>query len=263
MSTKPGITFVPTFNNLKNASDVFTQLDQLCSEREGWESNEYKTSTARLYGLLAAVYSVYESAFVQGKDDDRRTIRQQLVGKLNAIGINVRKSADTLGLLVRYVFQADRRRVMSYKYAILAAKSHDVDPDELEDWLVDQGGLEEVVRKVSFSQKTLDRRTALRTAINEIQETIFERINAPIATVKVPVVTAKSRVVMLAEPCGEGEFKILYVFDSPSDGVQNSLIRKAATTKAEVAVELRSAKAEVTSFINFNQIARPEALVDA
>jgi len=131
-------------DKVKNASDVFAELDYLCSEREGWEETEHRNSTTRLYRLLASVYSVYEQSFVNGKDDDRRTVRQQLVGKLNAAGITVRKSADTLGLLVRYVFKADRRRVMSYKYAILAAKSHGVDPGELEDWLGEEGGLDEV-----------------------------------------------------------------------------------------------------------------------
>lgn len=255
--------FVPSFNNLEYASKTFTVLDGLCAEREGWEQNEYKTSTTRLYNLLAAIYEVYETKFVKAKDDDRRTLRQQLVGKLNAIGINVRKSADTLGLLIRYVFQADRRRVMAYKYAILATKSHDIAPADLPDFIREEGGLDELVRNVSFSDETLERREKVANAINHVQEEISKRVDEPISTVTLPYKNVKERVMLLAEPCGNGEFKILFVFENPSDGVQKTLIRKAAAGKAEVESENNALKTEVNDYINFNKITKPEALVAA
>lgn len=261
--SKNSAAFIPSFNNLENANVVFSELENLCSERKGWEQNEYKTSTSRLYKLLAAIYEIFEEEFVKATNDDRRTLRGQLVGKLNVMGINVRKSTDTLGLLIRYVFQADRRRVMSYKYAILAAKSQDIEPSELEDWLVDEGGLEEVVRKVSFSQKTLDRRASVQNIIDRVQKTISTRIDSPLATVTVPVGATCDRVMLLAEPCGSGDFKVLFVFENPSDGVQKALIRKVASVQAGLEVEDKVNKAEVTNFINFNKITKPDELVTA
>lgn len=261
--------FIPSFNNLANASAVFVELDSLCSERQGWEQNEHKTSTTRLYNLLAAIYEVYEVEFVDASDDDRRTLRQQLVAKLNAININVRKSADTLGLLIRYVFQADRRRVMAYKYAILATKSHDKSPAELPDFIREAGGLDELVRKVSFSDETLERREKVADAINRVQEEISKRVEAPISTVTLPNKKLKDRVMLLAEPTSDGEFKILYVFENPTDGVQKALIRKAAASKAEVELENSANDAEVSDFKNrpqittLNKITKPEALVAA
>lgn len=263
------VVFIPSFNNLEYASKTFTVLDGLCAERQGWEQNEHKTSTNRLYNLLAQIYEVYEAKFVNAKDDDRRTLRHQLVAKLNAIGINVRKSADTLGLLIRYVFQADRRRVMAYKYAILATKSHDKTPAEMPDFIRSAGGLDELVRKVSFSDETLDRREKVANAINRVQEEISKRVDAPISTVTLPYKKLTDRVMLLAEPCGNGEFKILYVFESPTDGVQNALIRKAAAGKANVAVENSANDAEVAEFKNrpklttLNQITKPETLAAA
>jgi hypothetical protein len=246
--------FQPSFNNLEFAIKAFRQLDQLCAERQAWQENEYKNSTTRLYNLLSAVYSVYESKFVNAQDDDRRTLRQQLVGKLNEGGINVRKSTDTLGLLIRYVFMEDRRRLMSYKYAILAAKSNGVSSANLAQWLSDAGGVDEVSRKVSYSQETLDRREEVLKATNSVEQLIAQRSDIPLGTVALPISAAGPRVVMLAEPCGDGEFKILYVFDDPSDGVQKSLIRKAAITSANAQIEVNSAKREVTSFINFTRL---------
>jgi len=261
--------FVPSFDNLAYASSTFVTLDSLCAEREGWEQNEHKTSTTRLYNLLAAIYEVYEDEFVDASDDDRRTLRQQLVAKLNAIGINVRKSADTLGLLIRYVFQADRRRVMAYKYAILATKSHDKSPEELPDFIRAAGGLDELVRKVSFSDETLERREKVVNAINQVQEEISKRVDTPISTVTLPNKKLKDRVMLLAEPCGNGEFKILYVFENPAESVQKALIRKVASLKAEEAVVNSANAAEVAEFkkppqiTTLNKLTKPEALVAA
>lgn len=248
------IHFIPTFTNLANASKTFLDLDKLCAEREAWQDNEYQKSSSRLYSLLAAVYGAYEQKFVKAKDDDRRTLRQQLAGKLNAEGITVRKSAETLGLLIRYVFKADRRRVMSYKYAILAARSHGVLPGDMPEWLSAEGGVEEVVRKVSFNQETLDRREDVVKAINHVEEVIAQRSDIPLGSVNLPIRAAGTRVVMLAETSGDGEFKILYVFENPSDGVQKNLIRRAALATASVQIENKAARAEVSSYINFTRL---------
>jgi hypothetical protein len=248
--------FKPSFSSLEFAAKTMRQLDQLSNERQAWQDNEYKNSTTRLYNLLAAVYSVYESKFINSNGDDRRTLRQQLVGKLNANQIGVKKSTDTLGLLIRYVFNSDRRRVMSYKYAILAAYSNDVASTDLAQWLCDQGGVDQVSRKVSYSQETIDRREEVLKATNSVEQLIAQRTDAPLGTVTLPINAFSARVVMLAEPCGEGKFKILYVFDDPSDGVQKSLIRKAAAKTAEVQIEVNAANKEVTSFINFKRLTK-------
>jgi hypothetical protein len=261
--------FLPSFNNLEYASSVFTVLDKLCAHRRSWEENEYKNATTRLFHLLAVVYQVYEDEFVGAEDDDRRTLRHQLLSKLNDGGINARKSTDTLGLLIRYVFQADRRRLMAYKYSILAAKSHDIEPSAFAEWLVDKGGLDEVVRKVSFNAETLLRRQKVVNAINRIQEEISNRVDSPISTVNLPNMKSKGRVMLLAEPCGNGEFKILYVFEDPADGVQKALIRKAAAGKADVEAENSVLHTEASDFkrrttiTTLNKITRPEALVEA
>jgi len=246
--------FIPSFNSLEHASETFLVLDSLCSERQSWQENEYITSTARLYVLLGSVQGVYQTNFVDAKDDDRRTLRQQLIGKLNAEGIRVVKSTDTLGLLIRYVFKCDRRRVMSYKYAILAANSHGITSDKLAEWLSDSGGLEEVVRKVSFNQETIDRREAAVEAVNRVQELISKRKVNPVAMITIPNSKVNSRVMLLAESCGNGEFKILFVFDEPSDGVQKALIRKAAKSNVDIEVENEAVQIEANKFIKFANI---------
>jgi hypothetical protein len=255
--------FKPTFSNLEFAAKTMRQLDQLSIERQAWQDNEYKNSTTRLYNLLAAVYGVYESKFINSDGDDRRTLRQQLVSKLNDSGIDVKKSTDTLGLLIRYVFNADRRRLMSYKYAILAAYSNDVASNDLAKWLNDAGGIDEVSRKVSFSQETLDRREEVLKATNTVEQLIAQRSTAPLGTVTLPIIAKGARVVMLAEPCGDGEFKILYVFENPSEGVQKGLIRKAATVTAVNQIEVIADQREVASFINLSRLKKSASTVAA
>jgi hypothetical protein len=255
--------FKPSFNNLAFASKAFEQLDLLCEERKAWEDLEEKNSTTRLYNLLARVYAVYKTKFVDAQDDDRRTLRLQLVGKLNAHGITVRKTTDTLGLLIRYVFKTDRRRVMSYKYAIFAANSHDVSPSDLPQWLSNAGGIDEVSRKISQNEESIKRREAVVKAANLVEELISKRTDAPLATLNLPIKTTSTRVLMLAEPCGNNEFKVLFVFDSPSDGVQKTLIRTTASKAAEVIAETEAASAEAKTFIRANRANKAAKLLAA
>lgn len=151
----------------------------------------------------------------------------------------------------------------------MATKSHDKTPAELPDFVREAGGLDELVRKVSFSDETLERREKVVNAINQVQEEISNRVDAPISTVTLPYKKLKDRVMLLAEPCGNGEFKILYVFENPTDGVQKALIRKAATGKTDVELENSANDAEVAEFkkrpqiTTLNKISKPEVLLAA
>lgn len=244
-------SFKPTFNNLTFAKNVFIEIDKLSTDCISWESTSYKNSTARLYELLAAVYKMYEDKFVSAKADDRRTLRQQLEAKFNELGITVRKKGDTLGLLIRYIFKADRRRLITYKNAILAAKSKNVNSDALPQWLSDAGGVEEVSKSILRSDEAVRWKEEVIKATDRVQELIAQGTVTPLGTVNLPDSANNADVMLLAKHCGNGQFNISYVFENPTEGVKNNLIRQAATKFVTEQTEINVAAKEAKSFINF------------
>lgn len=250
----PSNSKIPSFDSLERAAKTFDVLDTLSAEREAWETTEYVSSTTRLYNLLAKVYAIYEKNFINAKDEDRRTLRQQLIDKLKAAGLMPRKSSDALGLLIRFVFKADRRRTSTYKYALAAAKSHGKTSSELADWFRESGGLEEVVRKMNISDESQERREKVLESINAVQEVIHNRKDDPLGFVTLPVKGHASRAVLIADCDSGGNFKILYVVHNPSEGIQNALYRSAATNEVDNQSANKVNAAEVTKFINFNQL---------
>lgn len=253
MST-PSNSKKPSFDSLEHAAKAFDVLDELSAEREAWETTEYVSSTTRLYNLLAQVYAVYEKNFLNAKDEERRTLRKQLIDKLKDAGLMPRKSSDALGLLIRFVFKADRRRTSTYKYALAAAKSHGKKSSEVADWFRESGGLEEVVRKMNISDESKERREKVLESINTVQEVIHNRKDNPLGVVTLPVKVEASRAVLIADCDDSGNFKILYVVQNPSEGIQNALYRSAASSEVEKQSAYEVNAAEATQFINFSRL---------
>lgn len=244
----------PSFDSLEHAAKTFNALDVLSAEREAWEMTEYVGSTKRLYNLLARVYAVYGKNFVEASDEERRILRQQLTDKLKAAGLIRKKSTDTLGLLIRFVFKDDRRRTSTYKSALAAAWSHGKEPNEVADWFRQSGGLEEVVRKLNITDKSKNRREKVLESINAVQEVVHNRKDDPLALVTLPVKGQGSRAVLIADCDADGNFKILYVVHNPSEGIQNALYRSAATNQIDNQTAYAVNAAEVNKFINFRHV---------
>ena len=100
-------------------------------------------------------------------------------------------------------------------------------------------------------------------SINRVQEVISKRSGDPLGVVTLPIKAMGNRVMMLAEPDSEGGFKILYVFDNPTDGVQSNLIRQAATSQASVQMDIQSSRAEAANYINFNRLTKSDERIAA
>ena len=149
--------FIPTYNNLTFAAGAVSRLDDLCAKRQALQDSVNENSTTRLYDLLAAIYAIYDQA-MNTDIENSQTLRQQLLGKLKARGVNVRKVTGILDSLMRYVFKSNSRSFMLYKYVILAAFINDVSPANFTKWVGDLGGVSAVRKKISLNRTTIDPR---------------------------------------------------------------------------------------------------------
>ncbi len=242
-------TFIASATNEAFAATMTMSLDALSIARDSWEKNEYKTATNSLYDLLSQTYSVYEQLFIDATDDDRKTLRNSLATKLKADGVKVQLNTTTLSLLIRYVFKSDRKRVMRYRYAIEAAKSHAVKSADLTAWLHAQGGIDAVAKLITPSEETIAKREKIAAATLDVSSMIESRKTAPLANVTIAGLTAKTRTVFIAEPSLNGTFNIVCVVEDIADGLYGGLVKAAAAQYSAKSDESLALQREADKFI--------------
>ncbi len=242
-------TFIASAINEAFASTITMSLDALSIARDSWEKNEYKSATDGLYVLLSKTYSVYEQLFIDATDDDRKTLRNSLATKLKADGVKVQLNTTTLSLLIRYVFKSDRKRVMRYRYAIEAAKSHAVNSAGLTAWLHAQGGIDAVAKLIAVSDETAAKRQKIADATLNVNSLIETRKTTPLANVSIPNLTAKTRTVFIAEPSLNGTFNIVCVVEDIADGLYGGLVKTAAAQHSAKSDESLALQREAEKFI--------------
>lgn len=242
-------TFIASAINEAFAATMTMSLDALSIARDSWEKNEYKSATDGLYGLMSKTYSSYEQLFIDATDDDRKTLRNSLATKLKADGIKVQLNTTTLSLLIRYVFKSDRKRVMRYRYAIEAAKSHGITSQGLTAWLHAQGGIDAVAKLISVSDETAAKRQKIADATLNVNSLIETRKTAPLANVSIPNITAKTRTVFIAEPSLNGTFNIVCVVEDIADGLYGGLVKTAAAQYSAKSDESLAMQREADKFI--------------
>ena len=242
-------TFTPSAINEAFASTMTMSLDALSIARDKWEKTEYKSAIDCLYDLLSQTQSVFEQLFVDASDEDRKTLRNSLAAKLKADGVKVQLNTTTLSLLIRYVFKSDRKRVMRYRYAIEAAKSHGVNAAGLTAWLHAQGGIDAVAKLIKPSDETIAKREKLATATIDINSLIEHRKANPLANVKIDGVSAKTRTVFIAEPSLNGTFNIVCVVEDVADGLYGGLVKCAAAQYSASNDESLALQREAAKFI--------------
>ena len=227
---------------------MVSKLDELSIVRDTWEKTEYRTATESLYLLLSRTYAIYEEHFVKANDKDRLAMRKEIASKLELEKIRVTKSSSTLSMLIRYVFKSDRQRVMRYRNAVEAAKSHGVSAAELPVWLREQGGIDAVMKAAKETPQMRAAKAELDTATKEVRIQIDERKHIPLAYVQIDQIKAEKRCVLIAEPAIDGSFKILEVVTDVSDALIEQLIRSSARSKLKEADELKETAAEANMF---------------
>jgi hypothetical protein len=226
--SKQAKVFTPTAMNFAVADTIVQSLDALSHARENWEKTAFKKANEGLYDLLAQCLDVYENKFVKGSKDDQRTLRNQLIVRLTEMKIKTQKNSPTLNLFVRFVFCSDRKRAHGYSYVINAAISHDVTAAQLPLWIVNEGGIEEIKRKMIQSDEAKARQEKRKQAKDTAEQLIVEAQINPLATIAVEGFMPQQRNIMLAVGDVNGNFNVTYVLTEVSDSLYNALLKQAA-----------------------------------
>jgi hypothetical protein len=227
---------VKTFSadNLAFANTIVQQLDVLSVRRKEWEATDYKKANHGLYALLSECLGVFNERFVSGTDDDKKALRISLIQRLQEDGIRVVKTSTTLTMLARFVFNSDRKRAQGYSYVLAAAVSHSIKASEFAEWIVKQGGIEEVKRLMVKSEKSQIKQAAVIAATAVVKGSLELNALQPLAHVGLNGLTG-NYAVLLVKPNVEGGADIVGSLSDVNDSLVNALILRMA--KEQVAKE--------------------------
>ncbi len=217
------------------AGSIVQQLDVLSARREQWEATDYKKANDGLYALLADCLDVFQARFVKGTEQDQKALRASLMQRLQADGVRVVKTSTTLTMLARYVFNSDRKRAQGYGYVLAAAVSYEKTAAEFPAWVVEQGGLEEIKRKMVKSEAAKAKQEAVKAATVSVKGEVELNTLQPLAHVDIEGLTG-NYAVLLAKPNVQGGVDIVGSLSEVNDALVNALILRMAklqVTKAE------------------------------
>lgn len=245
------------------AYEAFQALDNLSKRCSEWDTSLYQKANAALYDLLAEAYKIYEDRFLMASSGTRRELSEQLTQKLVERNLRTNKRTTVLGMLLRYIFNNNRRRISQYKNVLLIAKSLNVTPEELAGWIANSGGIEEVCALTKqVSTKTINDREEF-TKIFEKIKAEFENITAvsSYAEVRISALSGNQHTLCYAIPNGSGDLKIVKFLKKVEPKVLDSFI--AAMAREQMAEQKTDVKFNnEANFFNKNGALNQDYVLD-
>lgn len=249
--------FQPTTANLAYANTLISQLDGLVSQRKQWEATDYKKANDGLYSLLASCLEVFKSKFVDADDSDKRTLRGDLTARLTADGVRVQRNTTTLTMFVRFVFGSDRKRAHGYTYVLKAAISYDISAASLPNWIAEQGGIEEVRKRMIVSEEAQQRKADLAVAQAQVKANIEQAAVTPLARLPMSGVSGQYAL-LLAKPEPDGMLSIVGAISDINEAFYNACLIKMARSKALANAESKALSKEASDLLASSAIAANE-----
>lgn len=176
---------------------AISKLDALASRRQVWQRDHYEHTNKVLYEMLAECLAIYYE--VKGSKAEK-TLIDDIEANLALRNVVVQRNTPVLTLIVKYVFNAERRRASAYSRALRVAVADNITSDNFAGWVAAQGGIEEVAATQGLRDETKQKNAALESKKAEVKELLTNRLDQPLALVpKSP----------LAEPADAGEYTLL------------------------------------------------------
>jgi hypothetical protein len=236
VSAVASATVIATADLSAHGKSIVQQLDALSTKRQAWEVTDFKKANEGLYSLLSECLDVFHSQFVNASEEDRKSLRVSLAELLTVKGVRVLKNTNTLTMFVRFVFGSDRKRAHGYSYVLKAAISHGVEASDLSAWIVAQGGIEEVKRRMVQSEEAIKRNQDIAAAKAAVQTDMEVAEISPLATVQIAGLKGEY-VLMLAKPSADGSATVIATLNEVAQTTVNVLMTKMARVRVKQQAE--------------------------
>jgi hypothetical protein len=228
---------------------IVQKLDALSVKRDNWERTDFKKANDGLCVLLGDSLKLYTTEFLTVDDAHRKALRDGLTDKLKAAGVKVQKNTTTLTMLVRYVFNSDRKRAHGYAYVLTAAIADKIAAADLAGYIANAGGIEEIKRSMVKSAEAQAKQEQIKQAKSNVAAEIELAQIAPLAEVRIAGLTG-DYVVLLAKPGVDGTATIVGTLSDVSEGMVNALLERMARQRVTAEAESKALAKEATDFLD-------------
>ncbi len=259
--------FVPDDTNVKFAATVVKHLTKLKEKRMTWETTVYAKSNDGLYDLLAKCLELFNDQFLAASNEDRKTLRTEVATLLKTDGVKVQRNTTTLTMFVRYVFGSNSKRTHVYAYVLKAAISHDVSAPKLKSFILDNGGVEEIKRKMVVSEEAKANKQKREDEFGLVKAKAELAEISPLATVKYDLANNNTGFsVLIVKPGNKGQNTVVAVLENANEDLVNTLYKRIAKdnlVKKQETEAIETETATLTSGVAVNDTLKTKELLAA
>lgn len=160
-------------------------------------------------------------------------------------------------MFVRFVFGSDRKRAHGYTYVLKAAISYDVTAANLPSWIIEQGGIEEVRKRMIVSEEAQQRKADLSVAQAQVKASIEQAVVTPLAKLPMSGISGEYAL-LLAKPNPDGMLSIVGAISDINEAFYNACLIKMARSKALANAESKALSKEASDLLASSSIAANE-----
>lgn len=230
------------------ASATLVKLDALASRRQIWQRDYFDKSNKGLYTLLSECLGMYYE--IKGSSAEK-VVLESIKLTLESRGTPVQSSTPVLTLIVKYVFNAERRRASSYSRALRVAAKEAVAVSDFADWVAKVGGVEEVATTKGVTDETLKRRGQLDAKVAEVKQLLVNQLQHPLALVPKTALAhpadSAEYTLLIGKMLASGQTQVLSVVPGSSGAMIEQAIRKIAQELINKVEENIKAHAEIAA----------------
>ncbi len=221
--------FAPNDDNVEFAATVVRHLSKLKEKRLTWETTVYAKSNDGLYDLLAKCLELFNDKYLTASNEDRKTLRTEVATLLKTDGVKVQRNTTTLTMFVRFVFGSDRKRAHGYAYVLKAAITFDISAPKLKDFILNNGGIEEIKRKMVVSEAAKSNKQKREDELGLVKAKAELAEISPLATVKYDLVNNNTGFsVLIVKPGTNGQNNVIAVLENANEDLVNALYKRIA-----------------------------------
>lgn len=238
------------------AATVINKLDSLSAQRQSWQP-QYDRTRATLYVLMAECLAIYME--VKGTTAEK-VVLDQIKAELVNRGYQQKNGTPIINLIVRYVFDSDRRRVSGYARVLNVAISSGIKAEGFVEWVNSFGGIEEVTRTKGKTSETLQKQAKLERHITEANELLEQTLNEPLALVPKTglsdVAGTSEWTLLIGKTLGNGQTQVLSIVPHTTPAMVDMAIKKIAQGLIDLSTnEVVSSKKEERDHAKENVLA--------
>lgn len=230
------------------ASATLVKLDALASRRQVWQRDFYDKSNKGLYTLLSECLGMYYE--IKGSPAEK-IVLESIKVTLEARGTKVQASTPVLTLIVKYVFNAERRRASAYSRALRVAAKEAVSVANFAEWVAKVGGVEEVASTKGVTDETIKKRGQLDAKVAEVKQLLVSQLQHPLALVPKTALAhpadSAEYTLLIGKMLASGQTQVLSVVPGSSGAMIEQAIRKIAQELLNKVEEHIKAQAEIAA----------------